>query len=286
VEIRTEGLVMESVAGIVRESVGPDSGVDVRNAAGIVPWKARTRMLVPLPGRTPVQIWPKVRMSSKKYTVAGTALPVTLDPDDPKSARIEWDDVPALDAWVAAGAEVFTDPDAARARIDDAQRAFAGVPLAAVDSGATFTPGEPTARVLAVSPGQVRFEVLLSVAVPGRPRFGVRWHGRVHKTKHIPEWGEIPVRVGPDDKVEILWDQLRSVLDHVAGRVDAAGATLQAMLDEPSGPAWTPGVPLTPPAPSRPDPAAQLQQLVDLHAAGVLTDEELAAERARVLAQI
>jgi hypothetical protein len=285
-EIRADGLVMESVAGIEHEDAGPDGGVTIRNAAGIIPWKARTRVLVPLSGQAPIQIWPKVRMSSKKYTVAGTVLPVTLDPANPDSARIEWDEVPGLDEWIAAGAEVFTDPDAAFARISEAQRAFAGVPLGDGDCGATFVPGEPTARVLAVSPGQVRFEVLLSVAVPGRPRFGVRWHGRVHQLKYIPEWGDIPVRVGPGDKIEILWDQLRSVLEHAKGRADAAGARLEAMLAEPAGPAWTPGVPLTRQPPAPPDPAVQLKRLADLHATGVLTDEELAAERARVLDQI
>lgn len=225
-------------------------------------------------------------MSSKKYTVAGTVLPVTLDPAAADSARIDWDEVPRLDEWIAAGAEVFTDPDAAHARISEAQRAFVGVPLAEADSGATFAPGDPTARVLAVSPGQVRFEVLLSVAVPGRQRFGVRWHGRIPRWKYIPERGEIPVRVGGDDKVEILWDQLRSLLEHAKGKAEATGAQLEAMLAEPSGPAWTPGVPLSQQQPAGPDPAVQLKRLADLHAAGVLTDEELAAERARVIAQI
>jgi hypothetical protein len=141
--------------------------------------------------------------------------------------------------------------------------------------------------VLAVSPGQVRFEVLLSVAVPGRPRFGVRWHGRIPRWKYIPEWGEIPVRVGADDKIEILWDQLRSILEHAKGKADATGAQLEAMLAEPDAPAWTPGVPLgQQQQPARPDPAAELKRLADLHAAGVLTDEELAAQRARVIATI
>jgi hypothetical protein len=58
------------------------------------------------------------------------------------------------------------------------------------------------------------------------------------------------------------------------------------MLAEPAGPAWTAGVPLTQQQPVRPDPAVQLKRLADLHATGVLTDEELAAERARVLDQI
>jgi hypothetical protein len=285
-EIRAQALVMESVAGIARYEGGQDGGTSYSNAAGIMPWKARTRMLVPLPGQAPVQIWPTVRMSRKKYTVAGTALPVTLDPAQPRSARVAWDEVPDLDDWIRAGAEVFSDPDAARARISEAQRAFAGVPLADVDAGADLVAGEPTARVLAASPGQVRFEVLLSVAVPGRPRFGARWHGRIPLGKHIPEWGEIPVRVGAGDKVEILWDRLGSILEHATKRADATGAQLEAMLAASTGPAWTPGVPLGRQPAAAADPTVQLQKLADLHAAGVLTDEELAAERARVIAQI
>jgi hypothetical protein len=194
--------------------------------------------------------------------------------------------VPDLDAWIASGAEVFADPDAAYARISEAQRAFAGLPLADVDAGATMVAGESTARVLAVSPGQVRFEVLLSVAVPGRPRFGVRWHGRIPRDKFIPEWGDIPVSVGPGDKVEIPWDRLRSVWAYAAERANAGADRLKEMLDAPAGPAWTAGVPFDEQPAAKPDPAEQLKRLNDLHATGALTDNEFAAARARVLAQI
>jgi hypothetical protein len=51
-------------------------------------------------------------------------------------------------------------------------------------------------------------------------------------------------------------------------------------------PAPAPAQPAAPaPAPAAPDRIAQLKQLGELKAQGVLTDEEFAAEKARVLAQ-
>jgi hypothetical protein len=51
-------------------------------------------------------------------------------------------------------------------------------------------------------------------------------------------------------------------------------------------PAPAPAQPAAPaPAPPAPDRIAQLKQLGELKAQGVLTDEEFAAEKARVLAQ-
>jgi hypothetical protein len=42
--------------------------------------------------------------------------------------------------------------------------------------------------------------------------------------------------------------------------------------------------PSAPAAPAPPDPIAQLKALADLHTSGVLTDEEFAAEKAKILA--
>ncbi len=41
--------------------------------------------------------------------------------------------------------------------------------------------------------------------------------------------------------------------------------------------------PSAPAAPAPPDPIAQLKDLADLHTSGVLTDEEFAAEKAKIL---
>jgi hypothetical protein len=44
-----------------------------------------------------------------------------------------------------------------------------------------------------------------------------------------------------------------------------------------------PSAPAAPAAPAPPDPIAQLKDLADLHTSGVLTDEEFAAEKAKIL---
>jgi hypothetical protein len=41
--------------------------------------------------------------------------------------------------------------------------------------------------------------------------------------------------------------------------------------------------PPPPPAPAAPDPVAQLKEMADLHSQGILTDEEFAAQKAKIL---
>jgi hypothetical protein len=52
----------------------------------------------------------------------------------------------------------------------------------------------------------------------------------------------------------------------------------------PPAPAYAPPPPPPAPSASQPDMLAQLQQLGELKAAGVLTEEEFAAQKARILA--
>jgi hypothetical protein len=47
--------------------------------------------------------------------------------------------------------------------------------------------------------------------------------------------------------------------------------------------AYQEAAPSAPAAPAPPDPIAQLKDLADLHTSGVLTDEEFAAEKAKIL---
>ena len=47
--------------------------------------------------------------------------------------------------------------------------------------------------------------------------------------------------------------------------------------------AYQEAAPSAPAAPAPPDPIAQLKALADLHTSGVLTDEEFAAEKAKIL---
>ncbi|HPU13408.1 MAG TPA: SHOCT domain-containing protein [Aeromicrobium sp.] len=54
----------------------------------------------------------------------------------------------------------------------------------------------------------------------------------------------------------------------------------------PAPPQATPVAPAAPAAPAEPDPIALLTSLGKLHEAGTLTDEEFAAQKARILAQM
>jgi Short C-terminal domain len=44
-----------------------------------------------------------------------------------------------------------------------------------------------------------------------------------------------------------------------------------------------PAPPPPPAAPAAPDPVAQLKEMADLHSQGILTDEEFAAQKAKIL---
>jgi hypothetical protein len=74
----------------------------------------------------------------------------------------------------------------------------------------------------------------------------------------------------------------------VSNRVSRRQANRWAQQDyaqEPDpGYAPPPPVAAAPQAPPPPDPIEQLKKLAELHSAGVLTDDEFAAQKARVLA--
>jgi Short C-terminal domain len=59
----------------------------------------------------------------------------------------------------------------------------------------------------------------------------------------------------------------------------------QAAMDAAAQQAAAQAAPAAAPASSGPDPVAQLKELADLKAQGVLTEEEFAAEKAKILAQ-
>jgi hypothetical protein len=66
----------------------------------------------------------------------------------------------------------------------------------------------------------------------------------------------------------------------VSNRVSRRQANRWAVQEEPVAAAPPP----PPPPPPAPDPMAQLTQLGQLHAQGILTDEEFAAQKAKLLA--
>ena len=67
-----------------------------------------------------------------------------------------------------------------------------------------------------------------------------------------------------------------------SNRVSRRQAERWAAQDAPAYPEPAPGY--QEPAPAAPDPIEQLRQLGELHKQGVLTDEEFAAQKAKLLA--
>jgi hypothetical protein len=66
----------------------------------------------------------------------------------------------------------------------------------------------------------------------------------------------------------------------VSNRVSRRQANRWAAQEEP---VQTAPAPPPPPPAAAPDPVAQLTQLAQLHAQGILTDEEFAAQKAKIL---
>jgi hypothetical protein len=72
----------------------------------------------------------------------------------------------------------------------------------------------------------------------------------------------------------------------VSNRVSRRQANRWAQQEAAYEPAYQPAyepAPSAPPAAAAPDPIEQLKQLGELHQQGVLTDEEFAAQKARLL---
>jgi len=70
-----------------------------------------------------------------------------------------------------------------------------------------------------------------------------------------------------------------------ANRWAAQEQPQQPAYQEPPPPAYAPPPPAPPPAADAPDMLEQLQKLGELRAAGVLTEAEFAAQKAKILAQ-
>jgi hypothetical protein len=157
--------------------------------------------------------------------------------------------------------------------------------------------------------------MLLSVHEPGRPRYGYLWRGIMHTSRFFSNWCDIPVTIKRNGDIRIEWHQMETTTDYALSRLERAGAETKAALDalttpqpsqemqkliemavpeskraeveaqlaQASAENWA--NPLAAPTPPN-DPAALLQQLADLHAAGAITDDEYDLERRRVLDQI
>ncbi len=345
-----EALVLQSVASLPPMT---PSGITVGGWSG---WAYGIPLLVRLPGSEPYAVHPVRWMTRARYPIAGTTLPVTVERNDPSILRIEWDEVPKIDEWIAAGHPVFTDPDSVEAQLRNAVEANQARIAQSVDRGnaayaedvmgpappldrdaiqtifeglraqhAEANPRPelhrpeidgPSGRILAVgrqegTANQNRGEILLSVAVPGKPRYGVRWKGWVPAAKMKFEWWDVPLEVdrSKPQKVKILWDQvpgievvtplLGEMNDRMAARladpptatVDAYEPILAAISDPAKraeverqlaeGLARAGGA-----TAAAPDALERLAQLGKLRDDGALTEAEFAAEKARLLSEM
>jgi hypothetical protein len=323
----------------------PENGIEGRatvidSCGGLapgIPFQTLAPLVVDIVQAKPYLVAHRCNLTRKRYPIPGDVLQVVVDADHPLQLWVDWDQLKTIDERLADGDEVFTNPDAARKRIEDANKelVYAGyamqdeqltpeqakrlqtmrdfaqrtmAPSAA--TAPTAAPTVPTARVLANSangwlPPEDEDEdsaplgygeILLSVLVPGKPRYGARWRGIVHRLKDFS--GDIPVRVDEDDpsEVHILWDEIPGILQHAAQKlkedVAAAKAKVEALPHEremflpnavadPAMRAQMIAVMKQAGAPQ----AEELERLNALHESGVLNDEEFAAETRRFFGQ-
>jgi hypothetical protein len=194
-------------------------------------------------------------------------LPLTLS-RDLRRVRIEWSEAPTIDEMINRGERIFTDPDAVAAELETAWTEVAvhtgGNPPRRI---ARAPIDGPNARIMAVGHGANdhesiigKWELLLSVSVPGRARYGYRWKKKVPRKTIVLPGTDIPVEL-KGEEIEIPWDRIVSTWSGLA----PAQAPLAAA--------------------ATPDPFEQLKRLGGLRDAGVLTEAEFAAEKARVLGQ-
>jgi hypothetical protein len=354
--IRGEALVLQSIASLTPTMMNMDRHI----VGSWKAWACSIPLLVTLPGREPYGVSPVRWMWRSKYPIGGTTLPVTVDIGDPSIIRIEWDEVPEIDEWIASGHPVFTDPESVQKRFDEgweryraaiveagtgdvatqvARAANAAGPTASVDRDALqkligdlqaehaerapkpllkrpHIDG-PSGRILAVgrqddsNARESDGEVLLSVSVPGSPRYGVRCNTSIPASKMKVEWWDVPVDVNPKNpaKVKIRWDEVPG-LEAIVPLIDERSRQLEERIAAPTLDTTSPqafeGLLGMIPDPARRaeaekqlaeglrraagepelDPIDALARLGERRATGELTDEEFAAEKARLLGEI
>jgi hypothetical protein len=285
--IRGVGLVTQSVAGVNW------SAAEHIQMGTFGRWMEYIPLLVRVDGQEPYEASPRLWMTRAKYPVAGTLLPVTVDRHDPSTVYVEWDEVPEIDEWIAAGHPVFTDPDAVERELAEALTSHRGTLGAGEQPTRRREPApadRPSARILAATPsgdgseGQpTKRELLLSVLDAGGQRYGARWQGRIRPGKLLTAWSDIEVRVDPRkrDRIDIVWDGVSDGLAMAAQRLHAAGDQLAARVA--AGPAADFSALLDA---QTTDPLDQIKQLAQLRQAGAITESEFAARKTRLLDQI
>jgi hypothetical protein len=277
-----EGLVTRSAAGPDSSGYGGQQGF----TGGFRRFSATTPMIVRVPGHPPFHVEPQRLASREKYAVIGMRLPLVVS-RDLRRIRIEWDQVPTVDELIERGERMFTDPDSVAAELESAW-----IEVAAHAGGMPpqrrWRPvfDRPMARIMAIGHGANdhqsmigKWELLLSVAVPGCPRFGYRFTDKVSRKALLLPGADIPVEVD-GERVRIPWDQIGSMDKFVsslasAGRAARSASPVASVASPPQ--AEGPGVS---------DPLDDLKRLGKLRDAGILNEAEFAVEKARLLDRI
>jgi hypothetical protein len=304
--ISGEGLVTRSAAGpdhvtgSPARADGSGMGGESGFTGGFHRFSATIPMIVRVPDHPPFYITPQRLASRAKYAIVGMRLPLTVS-RDLRRIRIAWDQVPTIDELISRGERMFTDPDSVAAELESAWTevvAHQGGMVPFRTPRPVFD--RPAARVIAVGHGANdhesffgKWEILLSVAVPGRPRFGYRFTEKVPRKALLFPGSDIPVDV-EGDRVRIPWDQIGTVdkfLPSIASLAQAARSASAVASVAPPPPAAAPAPAAAAAAaagedPGGSDPLDDLKRLGSLRDAGILTETEFAAEKARLLDRI
>jgi hypothetical protein len=282
--VRGEAISIKSAASPAwSRSSQPDGGNDTSGTYRW--WTCETWLVARALEIAPVWVTSARKMTREKYLIPGLRVPVTISQRNPSKVKIEWDEVPTIDELIARGDPLFTNPDATRPAIRDAMTSAGVDPF---PSRAREEIDGPNARVIAFGTGgpdgnlftgKRKVDLLLSVALPGRSRFGYRWQGKAPTNRFVQPGTNIRIlydAARPDD-VDIPWDEVGATTSDM---IQLAKAIAHGVR---SGQATA--APAAPPTPAAPDTITLLERLSSLRAVGALTEEEFAAEKARVLAQ-
>jgi hypothetical protein len=232
--VRGEAISLTSAASPeTTRDMGPDAGY---SSSGTYKWWAgATQLIVGVPGSRPVFVNSYRRMTREKYLIPGLRVPVTVSRRDPTRFRIEWDDVPAIDELIARGEALFTDPDATRPALHEAlvpaglappvslpRNEIDGPNARVISFGGAGTAPSPFTRTR-------RVDVLLSVAIPGEPRFGYRWLGKAPRKLVVRPGANIPVLYDParPHQVDISWDEIGTTVPMLARAANAIATGIQ-----------------------------------------------------------
>lgn len=123
----------------------------------------------------------------------------------------------------------------------------------------------------------------LVVQAQGVPAFPVRQDFEIW-TGQWPDPGDVlPVTFDREhhERIKIHWDQIPTGAQTAEADAEALAARLNAQ-----GGAAVASSPVEAPPAAAADPLDRLAKLADLHSAGALTDQEFAAEKAKILASM